>query len=772
MPTLPPANRPGKRFVDWILANRMRSIGLGLLLIGLSAPGWFLIEYEYGHRSNYYEDNELLAEFDAFSRRFNGSDSLVVAVHSPSGIFTPDSAELLRELTEGMWQLPDILRVDSLTNYSWIHADGDDIYIDPLLDDFEFEPETLAERRKIALEHEVLPGYLISPDGMTALVFALPRAGPKGVEGVELLAATHALIDSLRRGDHEFYVSGDPALNNQFQLATATDTAILSPLISGLALLLLALFFRTWTGVVLPFVVVGATVGASMGLLGLLGVVFTPVSQAMPQVLIAICFADSIHVLVSFRLARAENASPLEAARYALSKNFVPTLLTSISTAVGFFSFATVQHKGLGGFGIGAGLGALAAWPFTYLLLGAALPSLRWAGSRPTPNRYVSSLMALATTHRTKVGVIAVALTAVLATLSLQLQLDSNALEYFKEGIPLRTASEFIEQEVGAAFSIEMVIDTHEDGGVKDPELLRRIDGFETWLEGRDEIAQTVSIVSILKNTNRALHGDDPEQYALPPTRRGVAEQLLLYEMDVPAAIGITDRMTVDQSAMRVTILWDVASAQRATRLLALYSETAATKFGLSADRGATVSFAGRYILFQRQVGLMIEAFVVSLVTAFAFISLMLVVYFRSLWLGALALVANLVPLLFGAAVLVLLDEPLNLGTVILSSVCLGIAVDDTIHIMASYRENLRKGLLPEAALENVLTHTLPALLVTTAVLVGVFGSFFFATIVPNSRFGVMSALILSAALVFDLAALPALLLSRFGWTRASADQP
>ena len=759
-----PRPGPAARFSTWILEHPRASVSLALVFVLATSAGTAFLNYEYGYRSNYYDDNPLLAELDAFERRFSASEALVLAVHSPEGTFRPETVELLRHLTGEMWKLPDVIRVDSIVNYAWVHADGDEVITEPLLETVSLDPRTLAQRERIALSHELLPGYLISADGRTTLLFAFPRTTEAGVEGVELVRAARALVDSVQgRGTHTFHLSGDPVINNAFQENTEADTAIISPLISIFSVLLLAFFFRRVTGVLLPFMVVGATVGASMGLLGWLGVDLTPISSATPQVLIAICFADSIHLLMSFRLARGEGRTPREAAHHALTKNVVPTLLTTVSTAIGFLSFSTVEHKGLGGFGIGAGLGCLIAWPMTYLLLGPVLPRLNWTGVKPTPTRLVDGVLTLATRFRTGVITAAAVFAAVITALAAQVRIDSNVFEYFKRGTPLRTATEFIEQEVGAAFAIELVVDTKTEDGVKDPDLLRRVDAFESWLRTQDEVAQTVSIVGIVKEVNRALHQGRADAYSIPDDAQTVGQEIFLYQLGVPASLGITDRVTVDYSAMRVTILWSVASAQRARALLEHFTQQAEQRFGLTPEQGATISFTGRYVLFQRQVGLMIQAFLVSVVTAFTLISALLIVYFRSFWLGALALLPNLIPLLVGGAILAVAGKPLDLGTVLLTSICLGIAVDDTVHIMAGFRQHLAEGREPPDAVRAVLTYTAPALFTTTTVLVGTFSCFLFANIVVNVRFGVMSAIILTVALAVDLAFLPALLLSRFG---------
>ena len=144
-------------------------------------------------------------------------------------------------------------------------------------------------------------------------------------------------------------------------------------------------------------------------------------------------------------------------------------------------------------------------------------------------------------------------------------------------------------------------------------------------------------------------------------------------------------------------------------------------------------------------------------------------VVFRSIRIGLVALIPNCLPLIFGGAFFFLFDKPLDIGTVLVMSVCLGIAVDDTIHMLSNYNRLVREGLNHRDALTELLSHTSPALIVTTLILASGFGTLAFADFIPNMYFGIMTALILSSALITDLLFLP-LVLEKMSFKRGSAD--
>ena len=156
-----------------------------------------------------------------------------------------------------------------------------------------------------------------------------------------------------------------------------------------------------------------------------------------------------------------------------------------------------------------------------------------------------------------------------------------------------------------------------------------------------------------------------------------------------------------------------------------------------------------------------VSTFATSLSVAVILMSILMIVVFRSFFLGMLAMLPNVFPLVLGAALIKAIGQDLDMGTVLAFSFCLGIAVDDTVHFMANYARMIRTGASPREAIAGILTHTAPALLITTIVLVVAFGAFMFATFLPNKNFGLFVSVILSMALITDLTLLPALLFGR-----------
>ena len=770
--TIPKSFDPGpgmaSRLARWVVGHPWICLLLAFSLLALCAVGLARIQADFSHRGFFRAEDPLLVAVDEFERRFGNDDSVVLLVHSPSGLFDRESVELLHELTEGMWRVPEVIRVQSLSNFRWVHATGDEIKIEALLPtDQELTDELLTQRKRVALGHEQLPGWLVSEDGRTTAIFGYIRPGIDSTPDMpSITAAVESMAEEIeaRGDDHQLYVTGRAAVNATFKRSMQHDMETLVPLVFGLTIFFLAFAFRRVGGVVKPLTVIVASVLASMGVMGWLELKLTNTTSILPQILTAIAVADSVHVLTSFYACLRAGANRREAAIHALAKNVRPTLLTTISTAIGFFSFVPSAILAISSLGLAAGFGTILAWLFTYLVLGPMMTVLpvrqpRVDAGRDTdgvlaePSERIASFVSWVDSNRlVLIGVFGLVVAAAFV-LSVDNTVNSDPFEYFEEEAPVRVANDFAEAHLGGVNGVEIVIDSGTPEGAKDPEFLRRVESYQDWISVQPGVTKTVSLVDILKQTHRALHGGEDSQYRLADSREEIAQEIFLYTMSLPQGLDINDRITVESDALRLSVLWTIRGSEDFVR-------AAARLKGKAEEMGLTTTNTGKMVLYQSMNGYVVDSFLWSISIAMVLISLLLVFALRSPWLGALALVSNTAPLMVGGALVRLMGQPLDVGTVIVASVCLGIAVDDTIHFLAEFERWRVRGATTTEALRRVFALTAKALATTTFILVMSFGVFAFADFTPNRNFGVFTAAILGTALAIDLTLLPAMLLT------------
>ena len=766
------------RLATFLVYRPKTAILLGLLLSALFLPGLRFLEADFSYRIWFRPSDPLLQKFDAFERRFGNDEALVVAVHSPSGIFDVATAEMLRDLTADMWQVAEIIRVESLANYNWVHSvvneedpSEREILIDPLIpDEGPLDAGVLAERRLVALNHEVIPNYLVNEQADTALIFAYLKPAIGGSPDFQrVMESARAVIDKYREAygtgtgaadaDHTFYIAGGAAISQTFREVTQSDLQNMVPLLMGAVVLFLLFCFRRVSGLLLPFVVIFFTLSATLGFAGWTGLKFNNLTATVPHILIAISIADAVHILVTYFQFRRLGFDRKDGLHKTMVKNIMPTLLTSLSTAIGFFSFATAELVPIVNMGILAGVGTLMAWLVTMLLVAPLLSMLPLKvklaeikhterEAHPLALRYAQWLQ----NHRRTV-MAGFAITAVVAIyVGLQNEVNSDPFKYFAPEVRTRVANEFIESKVGGTAGFEFVIDSGEVDGIKSPAFLRKLETYQTWLEEADHVTKTVALPDIIKQVNRSLHNDDQAAYVLPDDQATIAQELFFYTMGLPQGMDLTNRMTLEYDQTRLTALTHLHESKRSLQEIARMEAKAQ-------DMGLNAYVTGKIPLYHGMNGHVVRSFFRSISMALILVSLLMVWVLRSWKLGLIAMIPNSIPLVFGAALMTMLGKALDIGTVLVGSTCLGIAVDDTVHFLANYHRWIKAGSSKAEAVAHVITHTGPALLVTTLILVAAFGTFAFASFVPNINFGILTAIVLSTALFADVTLLPAILM-------------
>jgi uncharacterized protein len=747
-----------RHFVGFIARRPLLAITLGLALVVTLAAGMRHLHADFTHKGFFWSDDPKLLRLDAFERRFGNDDTALLAVESPSGIFDADTVALVQEMTRKMWQVPEVIRVESITNFNWVHSQGDDIVIEPLVPETP-SPEILAQRRQVALAHETLPNYLINPGGTVTVIMGRIKPGlDTPPDAPRITRALREIARESQRTDHVIHVGGGPPMTFAFEEVTQADIQRLVPMALGIAALFLTVLLRSLAGVLLPFVAVFGAVLAAFGFAGWTGLAQTAMSTAVPSILIAVGIADTVHILVTF-LAELRRGRPRkDAAHYALTKNLLATFLTCLTTAIGFFSFVTANLKPVGILGMMAGIGALVAWLVAQLVVGG-LMFLLPIKARPLPperfaatDRRASRLVDFIARHRAGIIVTTLALSAGSLVLALGIDVNSDPVKYFRKDIPVRAANEFMERTMRNARSFELVVSAGADDGIKDPTFLHKVDAFQTWLEQQPHITRAVSILDILKSTHKSLHGDRPEAYRLADDKPTIAQELLLYTMGLPQGMDVNDRITIRNDALRITVLNTILTSR----------EAVASIEGIVAEgkrRGIDVEATGKYYLYQQTNEYVVQSFLTSLWSATLLIGIIMMIFLRSVRLGLISMFPNIVPLFAGGALLRLLGQPLDMGTVLVASVCLGISIDDTSHVLANFAYYRRQGIAPNPAMRLVLANTGPSLLSTNGILIATFATFTTATFVPNLYFGILTAFILTMALVADMFFTPALLL-------------
>lgn len=762
-------NRFKQAFIDFIVRSPKKTLGAFFLFTLALSFGLTRLHTNFSYKVWYDAQDPMMKLYESFERNFGNDDAILVGIHSEEGIFSPKNIRLLDRLTQELYQVSDIIRVDSVLNFHDISAQGDEINIEPILADEELENldvKTAARARKRALSNEILAGAFVNEAATFTVVSAQIRpASSSTPDYVKATAEANALLEKLNAENPQakLIATGPVVLTDAFRSMTINDIRLLVPLLYAVFTVILIVLFRSVSGVLLPYLAVTFSTVLMLGTMGFLGFSINSLSSAVPTILLTVALADAVHILTVFYLGQRHGFSSEQALRHSLNKNFYPTLLTTITTALGFLSFFDAKIKPVSELGIAVGVGAFYAWIASYALLGpllAMLPKKRAKEEaehaarsleKELPSGKAARRYADFTAKHAKAILISFALTGAAGLYFCKdLAVNMDPVEQFPEDHPVAQAYRLVEEKMGFIGAIEIMIKSPDPEGAKDPAFLRQVEKLEDWLRDRPYVKSVLSVNAYLKKINQAFHGGKEEYYRLPPTSQHVAQELFFYSLGLPPEKPIESRINAARDAVRVSVNWTLKSSRESNRAFRRIN-------GKAKELGLDAKVTGKIPLFHDLTPYVVETFAVSLTLALVTITLALSLILRSLKLGLFAMAPSVLPLMAGGGVFALLGHHVNMGTVLVASVCLGIAVDDSVHFMFAYKGMIRRKSFRDT-IASIATNVFPSLLNTTVLLVFGFSSFLFGDYVPNAKFGVSAALILVFALVCDFLMLPALL--------------
>lgn len=766
------------RLASFVTYKPWQSIGIFLVVLALTVPAVFSIESMWSPRIWFDSEHPEIQKLDRFEQQFGSDTFVALGMYAKDGIFQNKALHTLRKITDEMWQVDNVIRVESLSNYNYIEAKGDDIMIEPFVHEgTQYTPGQLQSLKKKALNDDVLPDFFVSPDGTYTILYAymVPSLNDKEPNFSIVVDQVRAIVKKYKTEGLSFYITGPAAANDAFREVSASDNQILIPFMFAFLLTLLYIQFRSFTSVLVPLVLITTTIGATFGLMGLFGIIFNSLLAAIPGVLLAICIADSVHILNTYFYYRTHGQNSKNSILYSLTKNAQPTILTSISTAISFFSITHTDLAPIRDLGILSGLGTMLAWVFTYLLLGSIMSLMSsFLDKYPVKSFHFDDLFSKGKKHREMSEdekraismkkaqtifqyrwVIFLAFTLLSVGsffIAIQNEVNSDPMKYFHKSVPIRKAYDFTSTKLDGLRGIELVVDSGRPEGIKDPKFLKRLDKYMNKIVNDSNITRVRSVREIIKKMNQTLHAGDPKEYRIPDSSEAVGQLLFLYTMGLPQGMDLNNQYTLDNRRLRIKVTWDLTTSKesemKTEEILAIAKE-----YDLHVETGGNAPI---YLSMNSKV---VQTFFSSMAMALILVSLLLFIVYKDLFISLLAMLPNIVPLIFGGALMQLLGKPIDIGTSIVSTVCLGIAVDDTIHFISSYKQYRKQGMDPLHAVAETFLITGNALVVTTLLLVVGFGSFVFADFVPNRNFGILCSMILALALITDLLFLPALLL-------------
>lgn len=734
-----------------------------VLLVAIATIGGKNLYFRGDYNIFFDGTNKQLLAFDEIQTTFAKTDNLAIVVAPASNdVFTPEILQLIQSLTVDSWQVPYSSRVDSIANYQHTEAFEDDLLVEDLLyEDYELTPERIAKVKSIALSEPVLKSALISEKGDVTVVnitVQLPEID-KTAEVQEVMSHISAMLERYQQNypDVEFHKAGIIAMNYAFMTAAQEDSSTLVPTMLLVILVFLTIMLRSFLSVVATLIVIIGSVMATMGLSGWAGMFLSTATVNVPTLVMTLAVADCVHVITTMRHSMQNGFSKAHSIERSISLNFMPILITSVTTAIGFLMMNMSDSPVLRDFGNLSALGVMIACFLSVTLLPALLKLLP-INVKQTPSNgksdFMDKLGDFVVTHRKALLPASVLVIAVSASLIPLNRVNDESVKYFDNRSDFRQAADFMEARISGMTNISIAIKTNESQGIADPVFLNAIGGFTDWLRVQPETDHVATLADVYKRLNKNMHGDDESYYALPQNRELAAQYLLLYEMSLPYGLDLNNQINVDKSSIKMVLTVDnlgsVELVDLENRIYAWFADNAPQYEVVASSPSLMFAHIG-----ETNMASMLSTLPITLVL----ISALLIFALRSLKLGLISLVPNIAPAVIGFGLWALISGEINLGLSVVVTLTLGIVVDDAVHFLSKYQRARKEGQTAEQAVRYAFHTVGRALWITTVVLVAGFSVLAMSSFRLNADMGQLSAIVIFIALVVDFLFLPTLLM-------------
>ncbi len=801
-------------FGKWVLKFRLLIIPLVLILVAVAASGGKNLSMSTNYRVFFSPDNPQLLAFEALEATYAKNDNVMFVLSPKDGkVFTQKTLSAVEDLTKRGWQLPYSLRVDSISNFQFTEAEEDDLLVHDLVEDANQYSEADLQRIKdIAINEPLLKNRLISSTGdVTAVTVTIQLPGKnETTETPEVVKSARAIADDIRKQyPHlEVRLTGMIMMNNAFAEASMDDITSLVPLSYLIMIIMLGLLIRDYHGSyakffglvgvlfgtigltasgTIPIMVAGGILGVwflalyyyfpgtittllviilsimtSLGIFGHMGMLMSPPTTTAPIIILTVAIANCVHVLVTMMHEIHSGATKQNAIIESLRVNIQPVFLASVTTAIGFLTMNFSDVPPFQDLGNLVAMGVLMSLVLSLTFLPAVL-SFFPIRAKKTSNRdmiVMEKFGDFVVNNRRRLFVGMLLLIAVTVSFLPKNDLNDVFVNYFDESIQFRSDTDYVTEHLTGIYLADYSLESGKPNGINDPEFLKQVEAFDKWYRQNPNTLHVNTLTDVMKRLNKNLHGDDAAMYKLPEEHDLAAQYLLLYEMSLPRGLDLNNQINIDKSATRFTVTLKTMSSND----IIILTKAADDWLKKNAPAIKVANASGPTVMFANIGSRNIRSMLLGTTVALILISLILMFALRSVKIGLISMIPNLVPAAMGFGLWGLLVGEIGLGLSVVTTMTLGIVVDDTVHFLSKYlRARREQNLSSPDAVRYAFKTVGTALITTSIILVFGFMVLSLSSFELNSSMGLLTAIVIVFALIADLLFLPPLLMKLDG---------
>lgn len=770
--------------------------------------------------ANFQDNSPEKITYSKFRTAF-GSDEILYIIYKAkdNNVFSRQSLTALQELQNELFDkwnstqkksgFSRITDIDTLLNVSYLEGNKNSLISRDFIETIPETKDELENLKKLALKHPDYPLLLVSKDAKFGGILIRTDFGTKEKDA-ELITSSNnnefsfdnvepgksdiiayqdesmeeyvPLVDSVRTITSQqkyskyfdFYYSGNPEVMTFLAKVILKEMPII--ILGSLLLIMIVLFilFRGFSAIVWPIVIVLFSVIWTVGTIGWSGLVVSDFINIIVFMLIAIGVADSIHILSGYLLFRREGQNHNQAILSVYKKSGFACFLTSLTTAIGLFAMTMVPIVSMSRFGMFAGFGVIYAFLITVFMLPLMLDlwspvkkkskNLKYKEKLENSGKTIKSILRffenISRKRAVLVAVLFILFGITMFTGFFKINVDSNLVTIIREDQYIRNAFDIIDNSMAGTGNIEIYIDSGKENGCKDPTLLNSIDSLQKQLQSKfpDMVYKSTSLANIVKDSYRAINEGNEEMYKIPDDATILAQTLVLFDGANPKdrRLFVTD----DYRKTRISINTRNIGSQEGEAFMKEVDKIIEKTFVPAKQNlsNLEIKTTGQLPLLLGMMSYMSDSQIESFAITFAVISILLLIVFGSIKTGLISVLPNLIPVLTVFGVMGYFNIPLDLHTLLVIPIIIGISVDDTIHFITHFKIEYAKTGNVSIAISNTMKEAGQAIIFTSIVLSIGYLIFLIAINQGFGYFGILCSISIFTATICDLIFLPAIL--------------
>jgi hypothetical protein len=743
------------KLISW---RRFSFFVLLISLLGLST-GALRIQFENSVESFLSDASSTRQVYRDFQAEF-GDDQLIVLVLELDDVFTPRNLKLVDSLVQSIEKLERVRKVRAITNTQDIVGSDAGFEVKEFISPIPTSEVEAASLKAKAIHNPLYQIDLVALDGRIPSIVIEAEVSEDENRYRELLDGVRDVLSANDLQRAEYYLAGDPIVELKMTQDMWSDLELFIPLTYLCLAIILWVIYRDLQGVLTPLIVVSLGMGALQGTVGYLGITMNAVTVGLPSLMLCVGILDCVHLLTAYRNARQNDLDHELALKEALSDTLVPCFQTSLTTAIGFSSVAVSELIPIREFGLLAAYCTAIIYPICFLtmpfLLGVIPISSKGLSRTDSrlPQRIIDAALRLHRSYRAVLGVL-IGITCAALYFATHIEVETNHLRFIYPNEDVRIATNYIEDNLGGVAPFEIVIDTKEQGGVYEPELLGQIDSLQVALGQHPLIDKTVSPVQFIKEMHQAMNAEDKALYVLPDSRELIAQYILTYSFS-GRENDLDDYVDYEFQLARIRGRMKQAGSREVAEVIDFIKRLAKEHL----KRDVDIRVTGHSVLQTEMLDILVKGQIWGLLLGLFLMLSIIALIHRSTVVGLFVLVPNILPIVLSAGIMGFFGISLNAGTAMTACIAFGLIVDDTIFFLFHARRAAAKSLDANTIVEQTLRSVGRPVMFTSSLLAIGFSILIFGHSIATVNFGLICGVCISLALLMDLVVLPIMIIS------------